>query len=134
MPPRNLPPDVKALLEPLPADVRTVVERGRTLVLATLPKVVETADQRVRVIGYGYGEGYRDMVATAILSNKGVKLGLVGGAKFPDPNGLLAGSGKVHRYIPFTEPRQVGCPEVKAFLRLALAAWKDRVDTAARLS
>jgi hypothetical protein len=126
MPARKLPPDVLALLEPLYPDVRAVTERARELVLATLPRAMEIADPKARVIGYGYGPGYRDMVATLILSKHGVKLGLVGGAKLADPHGLLAGSGKVHRHIAFTEPGQVSRPAVKALLRAALHAWKAR--------
>ena len=59
-------------------------------------------------------------MATIILSKKGVKLGLVGGAKLPDPDKLLAGTGKVHRCIAFTELSQVGRPAVKALLQAAL--------------
>jgi hypothetical protein len=86
-------------------------------------RATEIADHKTRVIGYGYGPGYPDML---ILSKQGVKLGLVGGAALPDPRGLLAGSGRVHRHIAFTEPRQVGQPAVKALLRAALAAWRVR--------
>lgn len=120
------PPDVATLLEPLRPDVRALADRVRKLVLATLPRVTEIADRTARVIGYGYGPGYRDMVASIILSKQGVKLGLAEGARLPDPDGLLAGSDKVHRHIAFTEPRQVSQPAVKALLRAALAAWKAR--------
>jgi hypothetical protein len=126
MTPRDPPPDVEARLESLPPDVRALIERARRLILATLPKAIELADRRARVIGYGYGPGYKDMVATLILSKQGVKLGLAAGVSLPDPDGLLAGSGKVHRHIAFTESRQVGQPAVKTLLQAALAAWKAR--------
>ena len=123
---RTLTPDVAALLEPLPANIRALVGHVRALVFTSLPKVVETADPKARILGYGYGEGYRDTVATIILSKKGVKLGLVESATFPDPHGLLAGTGKVHRHIAFTNEDEVARPAVKALLLLALAAWKER--------
>jgi hypothetical protein len=51
------------------------------------------------VIGYGHNDGYKGMFCTIILSKGGVKLGIVNGASLPDPNGLLAGAGKKHRYV-----------------------------------
>ena len=120
------PPDVARLLETIPPDVRVLVARVRSLLLATLPKAIETPDQQARVIGYGYGPKYRDAVAVIILSKKGVKLGLVEGAHLPDPDELLAGKGKTHRHIAFTEESEVERPAVKALVRAALAAWKGR--------
>lgn len=52
------------------------------------------------------------MVATLILSRGGVKLGLARGSELPDPKHLLAGSGKVHRHIAFTEG--CGCDVAEA--------------------
>ena len=43
--------------------------------------------------------GLSGNVCTLILSKSGVKLGLVHGSELADPNGLLEGSGKVHRNI-----------------------------------
>ena len=120
------PAEVAELLAPLAPDIRALVLSVRKLVLATLPGAMEIADSKARVIGYGYGTGYRELVATLILSKKGVKLGLVGGASLPDPDRLLAGSGKVHRHIAFTEPSGVGRPPVEALLRAALQAWRRR--------
>ena len=108
------------------ASMHVLVARVRRLLLTTLPKVIETPDPQARVIGYGYGPKYRDTVAVIILSKKGVKLGLVEGAHLPDPDGLLAGEGKTHRHIAFTDESEVGRPAVKALLRAALAAWKVR--------
>jgi hypothetical protein len=120
------PPDVARLLKTIPPDVAVLVARVRRLLLATLPKAIETPDQQARVIGYGYGPKYRDTVAVIILSKKGVKLGLVEGAHLSDPDELLAGKGKTHRHIAFTDESEVERPAVKALLRAALAAWKGR--------
>ena len=123
---KSPPPDVAALFESLDPKVRTLAEKARTLVLATLPGAIEIPDPKARVIGYGYGPGYKDMVATLILSKQGVKLGLVGGTELPDPDHLLEGSGRVHRYVAFTKAKEIGRPAVKTLLRRALAAWKAR--------
>ena len=123
---RSSSPDVTALLGTLTPEVRAVALAVRRLVRAVLPRVQEIPDRGARVIGYGYGAGYRDMVATIILSRGGVKLGLVRGAELPDPHRLLEGKGKVHRYIAFTEVEPVNRPGVKALLKTTYAAWKER--------
>ena len=122
----KLPAAVVALVASLDPHVRSLVLGVRELVLATLPGATEVPDAKARVIGYGYGTGYKDMVATIILSRKGVKLGLVQGASLDDPSGLLEGEGKVHRHIPFAEPGEIERPAVKALIRVAHAAWKER--------
>ena len=117
--------DLFATLTP---QVRSVALAVRKLVRATLPRVLEVVDSGTRVVGYGYGTGYRDMVATIILSRAGVKLGLVRGAELPDPRHLLEGTGKVHRYIAFTDVQQVHRAGVKGLLKAAYGAWLERRD------
>jgi len=128
MPPRrSSPSEVKELLAALTPEIRALALSVRKLVRGVLPRVQEIPDKRARVIRYGYGPGYRDMVAALILSRGGVKLGLARGSELPDPRHLLGGSGRVHRHIAFTELDQVGRPGVKALLKAAYAAWKERL-------
>ena len=116
------PVTVQQLLATLEPEVRALALEVRKLVRAVLPRVQEVTDAGTQVIGYGYGPGYRDMVATILLSRGGVKLGLVRGAELSDPRHLLEGRGKVHRYIAFTELKQVSRPGVKSLLKAAYAA------------
>ena len=118
--------DVEQLLDALPSTTRLLALGLRELVLATLPDAREIADPKARLIGYGYGTGYKDMVATIILSKAGVKLGLLNGATLDDPSGLLDGAGKVHRHIAFSEPGHVSRPGVKSLLQACLTAWRSR--------
>jgi hypothetical protein len=120
------PPEVRELLAELSPEVRALALSVRKLVHGVLPRCQEIPDRAARVIGYGYGAAYRDTVAVLILSRGGVKLGLVRGSELPDPKHLLAGAGKVHRHIAFTELDQVGRPAVKVLLKAAYAAWKER--------
>jgi len=127
MPPsQSAPANVPELLATLEPEVRALALEVRKLVRAVLPRVQEITDAGTRVIGYGYGPGYRDMVATILLSRRGVKLGLVRGAELPDPRHLLEGRGKVHRYIAFTEVKQVSRSGVKGLLKAAYVAWLER--------
>ena len=79
--------------------VREVALGVRKLILKVVPEANEMVDAPARVIGYGHGDGYKGMICTIILIKGGVKLGIVNGASLPDPNGLLEGAGKKHRYV-----------------------------------
>jgi hypothetical protein len=66
------------------------------------------------------------MVCTLILSQGGVKIGLVRGSELGDPRGLLEGRGKVHRFIPVTSPADLAAPGVSELIAAADAAWQAR--------
>lgn len=91
------------LLSQYPANVQEVARDLRELIITTVRDANEMVDAPARVIGYGHGDGYKGMICTIILSKKEVKLGIVGGASLPDPNGLLEGAGKKHRYVVLNE-------------------------------
>jgi hypothetical protein len=95
---------------------------------AAFPRAVETADLKARLIGFGYGPGYKGTVATLILSKGGVKIGIPYAASVPDPTGLLTGSGKVHRYVAITESVQLKSPALRALLKATLNAWRTRTN------
>jgi hypothetical protein len=95
--------ELDELLSQYPANVQEVARGLRKLILAAVPGSNEMVDAPARVIGYGHGAGYKGMICTIILSKKEVKLGMVGGASLPDPNGLLEGAGKKHRYVVLNE-------------------------------
>jgi hypothetical protein len=116
------------LLRQYPTDVQALIHAARKLVLSTLPGATEEFDLKAKVIGYGYGPGYRGVVATLILSRQGVKIGIARGAELPDPDGLLQGAGKVHRHIPITKPSDLRQPPVRAMLKAARVAWKKRTN------
>jgi hypothetical protein len=76
----------------------------------------------------GYCLGYKDVVATLLLSKKGVKIGLAHGATLSDPTSLLKGAGKVHRHIELRTPEQLQRPEVKHLLQACLTEWRRRME------
>jgi hypothetical protein len=118
--------DAETLLARYDPPVREAAEALRALLADALPGVEETPDESAGVIGYGYGPGYKGLIATIILSRKGVKLGLTGGASLPDPEGLLTGSGKVHRYVEVPTPEAAREPGVRALVEAAKAAFDNR--------
>jgi hypothetical protein len=114
------------LLKSYPAEVQETVHAARRVIVAVFPGVSEVVDEKARVIGYGYGTGYRDMICTLILSKGGVKLGLVGGASLPDPQRLMEGEGKVHRHVPLTSAEDLGRKGLRPLLRAASIAARKR--------
>jgi hypothetical protein len=109
-----------------PAAVAIMARGLRDMVRAAVPDAREELDRPGRVVGYSYGEGYSGLVCTIILSKTGVKLGIVGGAQFPDPAGLLEGSGKQHRYVEFGETSDLERPGILDLLDTAATRWKQR--------
>jgi hypothetical protein len=117
--------EVAGFLATYPPSVCDVALELRRTIVAAIPGVRETLDRSGRIVSYGFGSGYSDMICTIIPSKKGVKLGIVRGTKLPDPNGLMEGTGKVHRYVALVKLDDLKRPGLKPLLKTAVAAWKD---------
>lgn len=115
-----------ALLARCATPVAATAETARRRLLALLPGVTEEADAAANVVGYGFGPGYKHLICTLILSKKGVKLGFYKGAGLPDPHGLLAGSGKVHRYVELASPEAAEDVRLEALIHAAAVAYRAR--------
>jgi hypothetical protein len=120
--------EVVEFFDGYPTKIREVALGLRTIVRSAMPDAGETLDRSARIVGYGFGPGYTDMVCVIIPSKKGAKLGLVRGTELPDPRALLEGSGKVHRYVAFAESSDLRRAALKALLVSALAAWRKQSE------
>ena len=114
------------LLARYPDDVQALALEATKLIRRLLTDVEESADSSAGLISFGYGPGYKGMVCTLILSKTGVKVGLVRGSELDDPRGLLAGSGKVHRYIQMKSAGDLRRPGVSTLIKATYAAWRAR--------
>jgi hypothetical protein len=121
-----------ALLQSYPESVQVLVQDARRFVKRWLPEATEGVDETARLIAYSYGPGYKGMICTLILSRTGVKLGLAAGASLADPHGLLKGSGKVHRHIQLTDPRDLQQAGIRQLLLEASAACRSRLNAGQR--
>ena len=74
------------------------------------PDAVITAD--VDGIGFGTGPGYKRLLFTLLPHTKQVTIGFARGTELPDPAGLLAGSGKVHRHVKIHTEADLRRPEL----------------------
>ena len=99
----------------------------REFVLAELNDITELPDASANIIGYGYGTGYKNLICTILLSKKGVKLGFYKGIELPDPQKLLAGTGKIHRFAEINTVQDIKNPALKKLLDDALNAYRKRV-------
>jgi hypothetical protein len=118
--------DVLVFLAEYPEAVQSITSELRLMILSSMPGVRETLDRSARIIGYGFGPGYRDMVCSVIPSKNGVKLGIVQGVELVEFNGMLQGSGKRHRHVSFEKISDLDKPRLKLLLATALAAWQAR--------
>ncbi len=122
--------DVDAFLMPYPPEVQALAHAAREFLAQVLPGAAETIDESAKLLGYGYGPGYRGLVCTLLLSKTGIKLGIAHAATLPDPRQLLQGSGKVHRYVGLLTADDLKQPGLKPLMKAALAAWKKRTQAA----
>jgi hypothetical protein len=107
-------------------EVQRLASEARRAIFKALPHVVETTDPSSKVVGYGYGPGYKGMICTIILSKTAVKIGIVRGSELPDPRGLMHGSGKVHKHIEIMNVDEARSQGIRSLLNSALDAWKKR--------
>jgi len=120
------PRDVDAFLAGYPDHVRETAAAARDLLKSVLPGIVETVDTSAKLIGYNYGPGYKGLICTLIMSQRGVKVGLFRGSELPDPKHLMTGAGKVHRHVQLRGVDDLKRPGLKQLLEAALAAWRNR--------
>jgi hypothetical protein len=126
----SVPGEVEELIGLYPTDVGVLALAARELINRVVVGGQETVDSAAKVIGYGYGSGYKDTICTLIMSKRGVKIGIARGSELPDPDNLLQGSGKVHRHIPLQKVADVKHPGVEQMIRAGLAAWRQRSESA----
>ncbi len=98
----------------------------RAFIMRQLKDIQEEADLAANIIGYGYGPGYRNMICTIIPSKAMMKIGFYKGSELPDPEGLLTGKGKVHKYVEVRKKEDFEDVAVAALLAEGLKAWQER--------
>jgi hypothetical protein len=115
------------MIDRLDAAAAATARLLRQRLLAELPDTTEQPDESGNVIGYGFGSGYKGLVCTLMLSKSGAKLGIPHGATLPDPDRLLEGTGKVHRYVVVKDDESARDPRLSSLLAEARAAALDRL-------
>ena len=118
--------DIESFLAPYPPEVRDLALAARDFLAKALPGAEEILDESAKLLGYGYGPGYKGLLCTLLLSKNGLKLGISHGSELPDPKQLMQGSGKVHRHVQLQTIADLKQSGLKPLLKAALSAWKKR--------
>ena len=84
------------------------------------------------VIGYGGTERPSDCFVSIAAAANGVGLCLIHGAKLPDPEKVLVGSGKQTRFVRLPTAAVLQQPAVQKLLSLAAAGAKAALPTSGR--
>jgi Domain of unknown function (DU1801) len=114
------------LLKPYSPEVRKLALATRALVLKVIPKAMEQVDPKAKIIGYGFGPGYKDMICSLMPAKGWVTLGIGWGVELPDPEKLLEGTGKVHRHVKLKTESDLRVPALRTLLHAGVAHWETR--------
>jgi hypothetical protein len=98
----------------------------RDFLFSELKGINEEVDATANIISFNYGKGYKNIICVILLSKKGVKLGFYKGSELPDPEKLLTGTGKVHRFVEIKSVQDINNPALKRLLKEAFAAYTIR--------
>lgn len=117
---------LESMLERWPDDVRDRALAADRALMDRVPGMTREIDPDGKLVGYMLGQGYKGTLFTVLLSKSGAKVGFSHGATLPDPNGLLGGSGKVHRTFAVGSVDDVGTPAFLELVDAAHAAYRTR--------
>ena len=112
------------ILAKYPEEITGLAIAARAFILKDLPHIQEIPDEKANMIAYGFDNTYKDMICTIILSKKGIKIGLNKGSELNDPEDLLEGTGKVHKYVQINDPKDLKNPALKKLIQEGINAWK----------
>src|SRR2546425_1159958 len=117
---------VREFLASYSPEVRNLASKARSLILQVIPNVQEQVDKPAKIIGYGFGPKYADLICVITPTKAGVNVGFNRGTELPDPAKILEGTGKLHRHVKLKGPADVESPALRAMLDVALDAYKAR--------
>ena len=84
-------------------------------------------------IGYSPTERASDCVVSLACGANGVSLSFYYGAKLPDPDGVLLGSGNQNRFVRLESARTLAEPAVERLLAAALAQAKTPMPESGKI-
>lgn len=112
--------DILALAKP---SLRPVCSALRETIAALHPGFVEIVWPRQKIASFGVGpKKMTDHYAYIAVQGAHINLGFYNGAKLPDPQGLLEGTGKALRHVKIRDLSVARSAVIKTLLRQAIAA------------
>ena len=123
-----------AFIAKFTAERASQIRAARRALRALLPGATEFVYDNYNffVIGYGPGERPSDAILSIAAQAKGLALCFLQGAKLPDPDHLLRGSGTTVRSLTIDSAATLARPEVRSLVATALARARVPLDPAAK--
>ena len=113
--------EFRGILEGRSADVAAIALAARRLVFDVLPQTVEVVWPTQRSSGYGTGpRKMSDHFAWILPYERHVAMAFPYGVELDDPAGLLQGTGAKIRNVRLETPDDVGRPELRRLLEVAI--------------
>jgi hypothetical protein len=122
--------NIADLLKPYSPEVQKLALATQAFVLQLIPMAVQTVDTKSKVLGFGFSSGYKDMICSLMPAKTWVTLGIAWGTELPDPQGLLEGSGKVHRHVKLKAESDLKNPALQAILKAGLRRCESKQKSA----
>ncbi len=99
-----------------------------------LPNAVQLVydNYQALVIGFGPSDKASDAIFSLAIYPNHMNFFFLQGAKVPDPDGLLQGSGNVARHIRLTSPEDLNRPDVRDLMAVAMECARVRFDPTAK--
>ena len=121
---RTLPPELTRLLQPYDAGVQELFAVARGAILREPPGAHELVYDSYNAVAaaYSFTGKLRDAFCHVAAYSRHVNLGFNRGAELPDPDGILAGAGKLIRHVRVTHPSAVTQEAVLSLIRSAVAS------------
>lgn len=115
-------PELESFLLPYPHEIRRVVLKAREVILEQMPGALELVDPPSRIVAYGYGNNYADLVFALAPFKDHVNLMFSRGAALADPTGLLKGTGKKARHARLERLEDLDHPALRPLLSDAVTS------------
>ena len=112
------------------AEIQELFKALRDMIREAMPGAKEDVDTMVNMLAFQLKPGFLGTVFTLIPTEDHITVGFYGGAKLPDPHGLLGGKGAVHRHVKIHSLEQLQSAEFKELIRSAVEAAKERLNLA----
>jgi len=109
-------PSLDEFLVSYPPEIHDLVYQARELIFRVIPGAIEIVDPPSRIIAYGLGRKYADLIC-AISPYKGyINLMFSKGVELDDPEKLLEGTGKRARHLKIRKAEDLQAPGAQALL------------------
>ena len=109
------------VLHNTPPPIAAIAHQLRNLIAEVYPDVVEIPKPAEQHIAYATGRNKASQIFAYICPlPQYVRLGFYYGGSLPDPEGILAGSGKRLRHVKLYTPAEATRPAIRALIAAAV--------------